>query len=329
MRDIGDMRTRTLEWIKELCGVRKVLVVAHEAGAARILVSMLARLNLSNVRYILDGPAVKIFEQRLGPLILESLTEGLVGSCDLVVTGTSLVPELERKAIAMARKAGIKSYSIVDHWVNYRQRFIPVGASAKDVIFPDEIWVCDSSALDVAVREGLPEEYVYKIDNYYFHDLRQNSWPVESGRILYICEPVFDDVKLLTGDGNAWGYNEFELVDDFLKSLERMDGLYKKAVLRLHPNESTDKYDAQLKQYKGAVPVEVSSFDIRSIEEECCRAEVIVGVESMALAIGLFFGRPVYSCLPLKSKRKCQLPQQQIKHIHSVAGIGQAARTGQ
>lgn len=320
------MRTHTLEWIKDLCGTRKILVVAYEAGAAKILVSMLARLNLSNVRYALEGPAVMIFEQRLGALFLQSLTEDLLRSCDLVLTGTSLVPDLERRAIALARQIGIKSYSVVDHWVNYRQRFTPVDGGRQDVVFPDEMWVCDQSAVDVAVREGLPEEHVYKIDNYYFHDLRQKSWPTEAGRILYICEPVFDDVKLLTGDGNAWGYNEFELVGDFLKSLERMDGLYKKAILRLHPNEPLNKYNELLRIYNGTIPVEVSSYEIRSIEEECSVAETIVGAESMALAIGLYFGKLVYSCLPIKAKKKCQLPQPQIKHIHSVSEIGQAAR---
>ena len=316
------MREYTFEHIKQKCAGKKVLVVAYEAGASQILASLLARLNLSNVRYIIDGPSVRIFEKKLGFLFFESLTEELVRTCDLVLTGTSLVPDLEREAIKLAQRLGVPVCSVVDHWVNYRQRFTSVGGGWSDAVFPDEIWVCDQPAVDTAVREGFPEEDLRRIENYYFSDLKDKSWPTEGGRILYICEPVFDDVKLLTGNGNAWGYNEFELVDDFFRSLERMDGVFKKAVLRLHPNEASDKYEELLGKYKGSIPVEISSAGIRSIEEECSRAEVIVGGGSMALVIGLYFEKKVFSCFPEQAKKKCQLPHQEIQHIRSVVEIG-------
>lgn len=323
------MREYSFESLKALCAGKKVLVVACESGASQILSAMIRRLDPTNVRYVLDGPAIRVFERNLGQLFLQDLTEDLVKSCDLVLTGTSLVPDLERRAIEQSLQLGIKVCSVVDHWVNYRQRFTPVGGGSKDAVFPDEIWVCDDAAVTVALREGIPEEHLYKIDNYYFANLRDKSWPTDPGRFLYICEPVFDDVKLLTGNGNAWGYNEFELVTDFLQSLERMDGLFKKAVLRLHPNEPQDKYDQLLKKYRGSIPLEVSSAEVRSIEEECSLADVIVGVESMALAIGLYFGKTVYSCLPAQAKRKCQLPHGEIKHIHCVHEIAPAVKTSE
>lgn len=315
------MREYSLESLKEIGAGKKVLVVACEAGASQMLASMLAQFNWSNVRYILDGPAVMIFEKKLRPIFFETLTEELVQSCDLVLTGTSLVPDLERRAIKMARQLGIKVCSVVDHWVNYRQRFTPVGGGRAEAIFPDEIWVNDEQAVDVAIREGLPEEHLRKVDNYYLASLKAKTWPTQDGRIVYICEPVFDDVKLLTGNGNAWGYNEFELVSDFFRSLEHLDGVFNKAILRLHPNESQEKYNHLLAQYSGSVSVEVSSVEIRSIEEECSKAQVIVGVESMALVIGLYFGKKIFSCLPANIKKKCQLPHKEIQHIHSVSQI--------
>ena len=320
------MREYSRESIKALCAGKKVLVVACEAGASQILASMLARLNLSNVRFILEGPAIRIFENKFGPLFLEPLTGDLVRTFDLILTGTSLVPDLERRVIKLGREAGIRVCSVVDHWVNYRQRFTPVNGGRGDAIFPDETWVCDEPAIAAAVREGLPEEHLRKIENYYFTGLQGKSWPAEPGRILYVCEPVFDDVKLLTGNGNAWGYNEFELVSDFLRNLEKMDGVFKKAILRLHPNEPQDKYDELIAKYPGQIPVEISSVEIRSIEEDCSRAEVIVGVESMALVIGLHFGKKVFSCLPQNVTKQCHLPHREIQHIRSVAEIGSVVK---
>ncbi|MBP6342783.1 MAG: hypothetical protein KA403_02490 [Candidatus Omnitrophica bacterium] len=316
------MREYSFEEIRNSCADKKVLIVSYEAGASQILGSMMVRLHLSNVRYILEGPAIKIFEKKLGTLILEDLTEDLVRTCDLVITGTSLIPELERRAIKLAQQAGVKVCSVIDHWVNYRQRFTSIEGGGGVVNFPDETWVCDEQAVAAASREGLPEEHIRKIENYYFTSLQGKSWPTDSGRVLYVCEPVFDDVKLLTGNGNAWGYNEFELVKDFLSNLEKMDGIFKKAVLRLHPNETQDKYDELLKKYSGRIPLEISSVDFRSIEEDCSRAEVIVGVESMALVIGLHFGKKVFSCLPDKAKKQCQLPHREILHIRSFAEVG-------
>lgn len=313
------MREYSFESITKLCEGKKVLVVACEAGAAQILSSLVKRFSLTDAGFVLEGPAVRIFNNKLGSVRAESLNADTVKKYDLVLTGTSLVPELERTAIKLARDAGIKVCSMVDHWVNYRQRFTSV--DAKEPVFPDEIWVCDRPALVTAVVEGLPDQQLCLIENYYFADLKEKSWPMEQGRLLYICEPVFDDVKLLTGDGNAWGYNEFDLVRDFLNSLEKMETAFKKAVLRLHPNEDRHKYDELLSEYKGRIPVEVSTFEVCPIEEECAKAEVVVGVESMALVIALYFERKVFSCLPVSAKRKCQLPHREIQHIHSVAEI--------
>lgn len=315
------MRTYSSEEIKTLCADKRVLVVACEAGAAQILAALAAKLRLSNADYVVEGPAVRVFNGRLGTIATKTFQAIDMHSYGLVLTGTSLVPDLERKVIQSAKVGGVRVCSIVDHWVNYRQRFTEVGGQKNEAQWPDEIWLTDEAAWETAIKEGLPEDRLRLIDNYYFEALEGKSWPTEAGRLLYVCEPVFDDVKLLTGDGNAWGYNEFDLVKDFLGSLEAVNGAFKKAVLRLHPNESRSKYDALLKVYCGPVEVEVSTYELRSIEEECARAEVIVGVESMGLAIGLYFGRTVFSCLPAKANKQCQLPHKGIRRIHSVSEI--------
>ena len=38
--------------------------------------------------------------------------------------------------------------SVLDHWVNYKERFIRGG----ELILPDEIWVCDNHALALAKK---------------------------------------------------------------------------------------------------------------------------------------------------------------------------------
>ena len=80
---------------------------------------------------------------------------------DMVLTSTSWQSKLELNAISYARSIGKKCISILDHWVNYRERFIREG----ELILPDEIWVCDNHAFALA-KKTFPKIKIQKIKNY-------------------------------------------------------------------------------------------------------------------------------------------------------------------
>ena len=77
-----------------------ICVVSHDAGGAEIISSHIRRSSL-DCNYVLAGPALKIFERKLGPIPLNSLEDGLQKS-DSLLCGTSWQSDLEWRAIDMA-----------------------------------------------------------------------------------------------------------------------------------------------------------------------------------------------------------------------------------
>lgn len=309
---------------------KKVLIAACEAGGAQLLSSMLKVIDLKDCVFVLEGPARLVFQKNLGSISIRNYSEQLIEDCDFVLTGTSLIPALERKAIACAKQKERRVISIIDHWVHYRERFIPqpVNNFSGNIesVLPDEIWVSDDYAYDIAVRNSFPEHKIVLIDNYYFHNLQrvfqgEIKSETDKKKILYVCEPVFDDLEQLYGNGNYWGYNEFDLISDLLKSVDLMSERVDTLILRLHPNEGPDKYNFLIKEYKGKTPLKISNPAMKSIEEDCQESDYIIGVESMALVVGLHFGKKVFSCLPASANKKCCLPHKKIRRINSVHQI--------
>ena len=70
----------------------------------------------------------------------------VVDSCDWILCGTSWESDLERKAIEYSRHSKKKSVVFLEHWVNYKERFILDNVE----YFPDELWVGDKYAEDLA-----------------------------------------------------------------------------------------------------------------------------------------------------------------------------------
>lgn len=323
------MRTYSEAEIRELLQDKKLIVVSYEAGAAQILSSLLRRIRPRHASYVLGGPAHGIFTAKLPGIERSGLSENLVRESDMVITGTSVAASVEREAISMAKSLNKYCVSIIDHWVHYRQRFVSVDG-AEDARrqadrFPDEIWITDKYAYETALKSGLPEDRLSLTDNFYIADILDKAPDVEKTRktrsILYICEPVFDDVKFLRGDGNAWGYNEYELIDDAIRSLPAIEGHFDKVIFRLHPKEECEKYEKPFSSYNGNMEFEVTSFRNTSLEDDCMRSDCVVGGESMALVVALAMKKKVFSCLPKKALKPCMLPHREIIHINSLKEI--------
>lgn len=323
------MRKYNKVQIKELFKDKNVLVAACEAGASQILSSLIRNIEPNNITYILEGPAIDIFDEKLPGIKNSPLSEEVFKKADMVITGTSLIPELERDAIKITKTANKYCISLLDHWIHYKERFIPVIERDKKSPFsaylPDEIWITDDYAKEVAVKAGIPEDKLFLIDNFYLTDFiekaRNFKVDLASKNVLYICEPVYDDLKLLYGDGNAWGYNEYDLVKDCISSLPLLEKYFKKIIFRMHPNEDQEKYNKIISDYRGNISVELSSFKKKTLEEDCMQADYVVGVESMALVLASILNKKVFSCLPGKAKKPCVLPHKEIIHITTLKDI--------
>lgn len=300
----------------------RILLSAHDAGGAQVVACWAAHHPEDEYAVLAAGPAVAIFEARLpGATALDpGAVDEAVAGCDRVVTATSWASGLERRVIRAAREAGRFVAAYLDHWSNYAERFRDAGGDVQ----PDEIWVGDDYALEIASAtfERSPCKLV---PNGYFDELRDElarlsraSDPPDAGehRILYVCEPIEEHCRLQFGDSRHWGYTEFEALEYFLGVVDGLTRGSEAARLRVrpHPSEAPEKYDAILAAHGGGRAARSAGT---SLEEDCVWARTVVGCDSMAMVVALLAGKQVFSAIP-PGGRAMSLPHREIRYLRDL-----------
>jgi hypothetical protein len=292
------------------------LVVAHDAGGAEILASYVRR-NQLNCGFVLEGPAVKVFQQKFITLDLLSLDEGLK-QADWVLCATSWQSDLEWRATQLAKLNGIPSVTFLDHWINYSERFLRDGVMQ----LPDEIWVGDGYAETIAKNTFLGL-LVKKIDNPYLLDVekelraleRQQNSRVKKATLLFVSENISEHALLKFGDKKYFGYTEFDALDFLLENLNVFDGhSFEQIIIRSHPSDKKDKYKTYEKKHPNFVSISQST----SLLEDIVSADIITGCESMALIVALLTKKRVISCIP--KPYKLRLPHKEILSLRDILG---------
>jgi hypothetical protein len=297
-----------------MTGNEKTAIVAHDAGGAEVLSSYVRQQGLDCL-FSLRGPALGIFERKLGPIENQGLAQTLQGS-ERLLCGTSWQSDLELEAIQAARDLGKPSAAWLDHWVNYRERFTRLDS----VLFPDEVWVSDADALALA-REQLPELPLRQLENPYFLYIRQSLdseariHPVLNGQlsVLYVCEPVREHALMRYGDEMHWGYTEEQALRYFLRHVAVLGAPVGRILIRPHPSEARDKYLAVEKEFN--LPIAFSQG--HTLAAEVASSDCVVGCSSMAMVVGLIGGKRVISCIP-PGGPACALPQSAIEKVQEL-----------
>jgi hypothetical protein len=271
-----------------------VCVVSHDAGGAEILASYVAQSAL-DCRFVLAGPAVQVFERRLGAIRVDPLGEALAASTWCLL-GTGWQSDLEWQALGEAKRLSRRAVSFLDHWVNYEERFERGGVRR----LPDEIWVGDQDALALA-QLHFPGTPVKLVPNPYFadvarevarHDTHRPAARPGQARVLFVCENLSGIGRQRFGDERHLGYTEFDALEYFFSRAAELgvEGVR----IRPHPSDPPGKYDALI---AGHAPLAQPGGD-RPLLEEIAAADIVAGCESMALIAALIARRRVLCCVP-------------------------------
>lgn len=287
-----------------------IAVVSHDAGGAEILSSWLLR-SPDQYCLVLDGPARAIFQRKLGDHKITSLREA-INICDWVLCGTSWQSNLERQTIALAKTAGKRVVSFLDHWVNYKERFQEQGVT----VVPDEIWVGDSDAEKMA-KVNFPELPVVLKPNPYFQDLeielsKTYVTPKNSNEcsVLYVCEPIREHAKLQHGDEHFFGYTEEDALQYLINNIGTIGTNVGTIKIRPHPSENKNKYSWA--RQAGKLIIKIGGD--KTLLEEITEVDVVVGCASMAMVVGLLARKRVICSIP-PGGRMCALPQKGIEQL--------------
>ncbi len=289
---------------------QKIGVISHDAGGAEILASYVAQ-HPSEWMFVLGGPALKIFERRLGTVKLASLEDALA-HCDWLLCGTGWQSEWEWRAFKLGREACKRTVAFLDHWVNYRERFVRNGEEQ----LPDEVWVGDSMA-EALARACFTAMRVTVVPNPFFEDLkrevsamhRPRATQADGRSVLFICENICDGALRVYGDKHYFGYTEHDAIRHFLSNLDRLGEPVLRVVMRPHPSDPPNKYDWVREEYG---PLIVQGGD-KPLLEEIADSDIVAGCASMAMVVGVLAQRRVICCIPPGGK-PCPLPHPEIEH---------------
>jgi hypothetical protein len=296
----------------------RLAVICHDAGGAEIL-SSYVRLHAPRAMFVLEGPAREIFDRKLGPVETVSLDQA-IHDASSVLSGTGWQSDFEWRAIGLARKAGKHTIAFLDHWINYRKRFERRGVQH----LPDEIWVGDAYAARIAQAE-LADVPIKVVENPYIDDVRRRLQALGSLArphpdhpvALYVCEPMREIGLRQHGDERYFGYVEEEALAFFLDHLDSIAPHIERIILRRHPAEPVDKYLWAAERRNGLVQFSSGT----SLEEDVAGADIVVGLESMAMIVGLIAHKRVLTAIP-PGGRPCQLPHEGIESLQVLVTSG-------
>lgn len=282
-------------------------VICHDAGAANIVIAALLETGRRDWRAYMQGPAKRIWKYVFPEIVLYDSIEQTIEGAELLISGTGWEGDIEHEARRVAQLLNVKSVSIIDHWVNYAERFVRNGKQ----VLPDEIWVTDEHALKLALST-FPDKPVLQIPNYYLEKqlrdiavLNKSSVP----ELLYILEPIRSN----------WGHDslgEFQALEYFINMMPKL-GIPEETLisLRPHPSDIEGKYDDWIKLY--------SNMNIKldysiSITESLARASWVAGCDSFALVLALMAGKIVYCSLPPWAPL-CKLPHTGLIQLRDIS----------
>lgn len=268
-----------------------ITIVSHDAGGAEILSEWIKNKKIE-CNYCLQGPAIKIFKNKISKINLSNYKD-VIKKSELVITGSSWPSRFEITAIKDAIKNQVKVVTFLDHWIHYQLRFLFNGK----LILPNEIWVGDKVALKIAKKE-MPKVLIKLKKNMYLANkikrIKKFQKKIKEENLLYLCSPVIKN-KYYKNNKHLFKYNEKKLLEYFIKNVNFLNVKYKKIIIRLHPSEKIEKY-YWLKKDINRKKIKFSKNN--KLEKDIASSKVVLGFNSNAMVISVLSGKKVYNVSP-------------------------------
>lgn len=307
-----------------------LFVFSDPAGAKAVLAQayFLQKENLLSDFRIISDRRYNFYEDfKLEVLTYKENEELLLKSFkpDFVFTGTSYTSKIELKFIKQALSQNIFTIAFIDHWTNFRSRFV----WNEEIIYPDEIWVIDEEAKKLALEEGLDAKIIQVKGNPYYNFLR--NWKPDIQRetflenlgfskytryILYVPEPLSQ-----VGGIEKFGFDEFEVLEQIISELSEEYFLDSKnfLLIKLHPNQNKDIFIQRLRQISSSLQIQI--LEDANINLLMLYADEVVGLFSNALIEGKLIGAKVIRLLPERCKVELLPIESDIKIVKNLCKV--------
>lgn len=284
---------------------KKMGIICHDAGAANVLISALKKMGTTPVIALMEGPARDLWSNTFPDIPCNNQLIEIIDSASCIFTGSGWSSSLEFDAILLSNKKGLFCSTVIDHWVNYKERFNRRGRN----VLPNRFIVTDSEAYKIACQ-NFPQTKVIQCKNFYLEEQVKKIFlnkRKEKKQLLYICEPI----------RSMWGRDkegEFQALDYFLETIHQLQIPKEYSImLRPHPSESINKYKSIISESDYLIKIS-KKLDIA---EDIAEASFIFGCNSYGMVISLAANKPTYSVIPPWGPPS-SLPHNKIKPLTSL-----------
>ena len=281
----------------------KIIFSAEQKGGFDIFLPVIKRIqNNKKIDVFLFLDNKKIYEfakkQKIECNLLANTSQkkinGIVKKInpDIVFTDTNDTDfdfSIDKKFIKSAKKFNKPTVSIIDFWVNYKERF-----GEKLEYLPDNILAIDRKMKEDLSSIGIPANIIKITGSPRFDKFFEIKKTKEKKNVIvFYSQPLFEKKP-----------NEIEIFRDIISALEK---IYpeKEIIIKFHPTREGNKKDR--KKYDTIIKNSILKIKKaeKNIEAEDLskKAELVIGINSVALIDAVLMGKRVISYQPGRNKK--------------------------
>ena len=249
----------------------KIAVIAHDAGGAELLSFWIKNHKKNKYLFHLKGPALNVFRKNKVNFKNKSINK-IIKISDFVLTGTSLKSNLEISALKMSRQLSKKSYSFIDHWINYKDRFKRGGK----YFLPDVLLASDKYAYKI-LKKTFKNIEIKVVKNYYLESFKKTKRDkIYKNTILFLSSNNDLNIKKKF-------ISDKEIVEKLIKKIIKTFPSHNNFIIRPHPTEKKNKYLFLSKKNFKYLKIKIDKF--KKIESSLKKARVVIGYDTMGIVV--------------------------------------------
>ncbi|MBN8703040.1 MAG: hypothetical protein J0M08_08240 [Bacteroidetes bacterium] len=231
----------------------KGLFVFSDPGGAKPILAYITLFNLNNSCIVISDREYVFFSDYLvpvqkykGELPIDYIKKNRP---DFIFTGTSYTSKIELSFIEAANKLNIPTYTFVDHYTRFLDRF---EIRSNEFIFPRFILVGDEKLYSIAKQSVFNSEVLVS-GNFHHQFLRkwkpsaskynffkENEIPTEGKIIVFAPDPLTN-----VGGAAVYGLDEISVFKELANVFRRFNCDEYTFIIKTHPNQNVELLKAE------------------------------------------------------------------------------------
>lgn len=269
--------------------IKKCLFVFSDPGGAKPILSIIKNYEFNNYTVYSDRDYnfYKDFDVEVNIINISDVQNICnENKPDIIFTGTSYTSILEVQFIKTAKINSISTFSYIDHYTNLKSRF----KLNDNFYFPDEIFLIDTNALEIGLKEGLNNHsQLHLLENPYHYFLKRWEPKIDRNNLIENFT-IRKDVKILVFGPDPlsnvnhisdYGYDEIDVWKDLEYAITKSNLLEYVIIVKLHPNQNKEYLYQVLTKSK--ILKNIYMFEDKNSIDLLFHADIVIGMFSSIL----------------------------------------------